>query len=185
MRITNEAYLAVKQLLQRHNHGYLANLNNLFEIKVESEIEKCLLPNVWLWNPIQSISSNLRCPHCSQDQELLISTLRETEEWELGQSNSRVPRTIWDHAWYCMVVGKIYQCSLKNHKVVSYHAGILKSLPPSKVPFIFSHRSGMTLSLFDTIVRLINNGTTFQSVERILKENFIDFLSENIRPQQQ
>ena len=42
------------------------------------------------------------------------------------------------------------------------------------IPFALSHNSGMTISVYDHIVRLLENGNNFSVIEKILSSSFVD-----------
>jgi len=75
-----------------------------------------------IWDPMSQISPsvNLICPLCFAE----------------FQHNSMRPRLIWDSGWFCVIVGCIYKCLNINHRIISYHAGVLKQLPIFEIPFI-------------------------------------------------
>lgn len=62
----------------------------------------------------------------------------------------------------------------KKHRIVLYHAGVLNHMQSKCMPFILSHRSRMMISVFDEVIRLIQNGMNFSSIETVLGGNFTD-----------
>lgn len=139
-----------------------------FELK-----DRLLLPNVLLWDPLTKIPSlELKCPHCAQDG-VKISTVRKMlgNKWELTGPK---PRAIWDRGWYCALVGRSYVCILHNHRVASFHFGFLQQIPANLIPFILTHQTGITSACFDDIVRYVENGSNFQTIQNILAGNILE-----------
>ena len=132
-----------------------------------------LLPDISIWDPIndEGIDSSFTCPHCSVDGS--SSILTTTILWEIGKSNALVPKTVWDQGWVCLIVGRIYSCVVQ-HKIVSYHAGILNQIDSVFLTFILSHQSGMMKSVFNDIIRLMQNGMNFSAIETVLKGSFVE-----------
>ena len=137
-----------------------------------------LLPHVMIFDPMQSQNIKIICPHCEEDrrEEFLLTS---TGEWECGQSTGKHPRVIWDNSWYCALVGRIYRCQ-NGHSITSYHAGVLKQLDIKKLPFVLSHKCGLTRSAYDTIIRLVENGNNFSVIEAIYAGSFIDKIYEKL-----
>jgi len=93
-----------------------------------------------IWDPMSQISPsvNLICPLCFADINRNV-LLKPTGEWTEFQHNSMRPRLIWDSGWFCVIVGCIYKCLNINHRIISYHAGVLKQLPIFEMPFVLTH----------------------------------------------
>ena len=72
---------------------------------------------------------------------------------------------------YCICLA--YLQTYTNHKLVSYHSGIISQWDPASVPFILSHGSGMLLAEFHHIIRLVENGCAFAAVEKCLGGGFL------------
>ena len=109
------------------------------------------------------------------------SILTTTNEWKTGKSNALIPRTVWYQGWVRLIVGRIYSC-VAQHKIVSYHAGILNQIDSDFLPFILSHRSGVMKSVFIDIIPLMQNGMNFLAIETVLKGNFVDnFMQRKLR----
>ncbi|XP_057302830.1 uncharacterized protein LOC130636992 [Hydractinia symbiolongicarpus] len=151
---------------------YYTNLANYVPVNADLT-EVAILPNILVWDPISHLSDKeLHCPHCMQDDNKK-SKLDVTGEWDKGLTSGRSPRIIWDFNWHLALIGRMYQCSYK-HKMVSYHSGILNQIHHEDVPFVLSHDSGMMKTVFDSIVRLVENGNNFAAIERILSGSFLD-----------
>ena len=149
---------------------------HLYVERVTNKLEYALLPNLFIWDPLIDYNlTYLSCPLCIQDNVDKVGKLKVTDVWELGNSTSSMPRRIWDEGWYAILVGRLYRCIGDfSHRVTSYHAGILRQIPWQKVPFVLSHDSGMSTATYDLIVRLLQNGYSFSSCEKLLAEMFMD-----------
>eukprot|EP00111_Clytia_hemisphaerica_P008453 TCONS_00024677-protein len=131
----------------KNTSRYFSNTYEYFHLNGET----ILLPNVIIWEPLTT-NEELYCPHCFEDngtKELLVKT--QPLQWTQCQSNSMNPKRVYDLGWMCIIVGQIYICSLK-HRIISYHAGVLKQLQPSLVPFTLLHDAGVTNRLLDFIL---------------------------------
>ena len=150
---------------------YFTNLSYMIPDSKEIN-DKVFVPNFLFWDPLgQNISNLLQCPHCKEDG--LKSWLKNSEQWDVGQSKSHYPRALWDDGWYCALVGKMYHCK-NNHSINSYHAGIIDQIPIENVPFMLTFKTGVTKSLFHRIIRNMEVGVSFSGMENMLSGNFID-----------
>ena len=131
-----------------------------------------IIPCLWFWDPLSSPEiEKICCPKCKENS--LTCFLSPTASWEDFSSNSLYPRTLRDTNWHVLLVGRVYSCAA-NHKITSYHAGILSQLDQHKQPFLLSHKSGITKSLFDFVIRSVESGTKFSQIEQHLRQSFFD-----------
>ena len=69
-----------------------------------------------------------------------------------------------------LLVSKVYKCEHGHNIPASYCHGI--SEPFACVPFILTHRSGMTRRLSDEIEDLLDRGLAISAVEELIKERY-------------
>ena len=141
-------------------------------ISHSNEFDVILLPQIAFWDPLVCEKHYLICPHCFEDDGS-SSYLTRLNIWECGQTSSKTPRLIWDVTWRCALVGHIYTCQ-NRHQIVSYHAGVLKQIRPDEVPFMLTHRSGMTKQVFDFLFRMLEGGNNFTAIETVFRCNVVD-----------
>ena len=173
MKIADIYFESIKSLVNAHgiNDYHIYNTHRCPSGKLNDK-EKTLMPNVMFWDPLgQSLINSLLCPHCKQDG--FKSFVKNSDEWEYGQSKSQIPRAIWDDGWYCALVGKTYFCPNK-HQINSYHAGVIDQIPVEKIPFMLTFKTGMTKTLFHRIIRYLEVGTSFSGIESLLGGFLLD-----------
>lgn len=155
-------------------------VNNYQDEANHKQKDLALLPNILFFDPFEQLKDSefFYCPHCKEDtgKNVPLDPSLGTE-WEYGESSGKEPRLIWDIFWYCALVGKITKCC-NGHSITSYHPGILQQI--SNYPFLLSHKRGMTKSTFDLIIRLVEQGNNFSSIESIFLSSFVDIVHRKL-----
>lgn len=164
----------ISSLGHSSHYSYYTDLQQYVSINDLKTVEYLSLPNICTWDPLKTYP-DLKCPHCLESN--VSTSIVTTEKWETGETTSLCPRTLRSIDWYVALVGKKYKCkSPLKHEFVSYQAGILKQIPLSDQPFMLSHQFGITNGLYDFIIRQVEAGCHFETIETNLYSNFYDNL---------
>lgn len=128
-----------------------------------------LLPNVIIWDPFVQFpnifTNDVKCPRCKDSVNFL-----KPVGWKDGRLRRHTPRTIFGKTGVVLVVSREYLCC-KGHEVSAHHPEILEMFPlQSMIPFILSHKSGMTRELLEEIIAMIRNKLSFVQVHDIMTD---------------
>lgn len=132
-----------------------------------------VLPDVILWDPLiqfpEYFPKQLNCPRCQENQNASRLQLKESG-WKDARSRRHSPRSIYGTDGKVLVVSREYSCR-KGHEIAAHDPTIVNMLPVKTIiPFVFTHKSGMTTELLNYLMSMIRNGLTFVQVHNIFEE---------------
>ena len=94
----------------------------------------------------------------------------ERKEWQNGQNTNSLPRLIHGIDGIVLLASRMYVCGL-GHRFLSHDERILSRFPSqAQIPFLLSHKSGLTMQCVSLVVSLIGEGKKISSVENALRE---------------
>lgn len=136
------------------------------------------IQDIILWDPIVQFPTFSRViQHClTENCEMIL----ERGEWQRGQNSRSMPRVIHAIDGIVLLISRAYVCN-SGHRYISHDERILQRLPSSAhLPFVISHRSGLTAQCLTLVVSLINEGGKISSVEHALRETRRETFHRNI-----
>lgn len=143
-----------------------------------------------LWDPLAQFpyvfnTQSFLCPTCLEDTDKTDiksnSFLSRTNHW----FNGRLKRYLYNpqllyHTNSCiLLVSCMYRCC-KGHKVSSCHPSILLCFPSSyrfEILFCLFHKSGFTKDALHLVQKLVDEGLSFEQIERLLELQYRDAFS--------
>ena len=148
------------------------------EITTSEAITHNFIPNIILWDPIvQFPALSNAFQHCLVED---CKHVLEGREWQNGRNQVLMPRVIHAIDGIVLLVSRNYVCK-SGHRYLSHDERILDRLPSSAhLPFILTHRSGLTMQCLSLVVSLIGEGEKISSVEHALQETRRETYYRNI-----
>ena len=140
------------------------------------------------WDPLAQFpylfnTQSFLCPTCLEDAEKTDkkthSFLSRTNHWFNGRLKRYNPRLFYHTNSCILLVSCMYRCS-KGHEVSSCHPSILSSFPSSylfQIPFCLFHKCGFTKDALHLVQKLVDEGLTFEQIERLLELQYRDSFS--------
>lgn len=130
------------------------------------------VPDVILWDPMVQFPQSPALQICPSD----CGRPLERKEWQNRQQSGSRPRIIHDIDGIVLLVSRTYMCA-SGHRFLSHDPQILEQFPcASQIPFVLSHKSGLTMRCVSMVLSLIAKGKKISTIESVLhqsrKENF-------------
>lgn len=127
------------------------------------------VPDIILWDPIvQFPCSAAAIQQCSSDN---CGRPLERREWQNKQQSGLRPRIIHDVDRIVLLVSRRYMCA-SGHRFLSHDPQILERFPcASQIPFVLSHKSGLTMRCMSMVISLIAKGKKISTIESVLKQS--------------
>ena len=181
--------------LSKGIQGYLANLITSFELKPHGPelvlpnpstycngekkypvAEDYLFPPVIVWDPFVQhadvFDSGFCCPHESHEGEAVAQL--KPRKWKYGRSERDGPRKLYGRDSVVLLVSRVYVCP-QGHEIPAHDPRILNSLPNDKnIPFILSHKSGVTIGFMNQVNSLASSGMNFSEIEKYFAQHYYD-----------
>jgi len=123
-----------------------------------------VLPGLIIWDPLHQLkcfSSGLTCTKCD--------SYVKPRGWKDGRSDHDKPRELFDIDRKVYLVSRIYVCP-SDHRNIAHDSNILKRINPhaNLIPFLLSHKVGITISLQELISCHIDSGLRVAQIEQLL-----------------
>lgn len=139
------------------------------------EREKYILLPYILFHPLAQMpflfrDAPLVCPICQKDGE--TSTLASTDNWRDGRNSRSQPRLIYGMDCVVLLVSKVYKCPNGHNEIPANDPDIIKGIPNSYLPFLLTHKSGLTTRLLRFVEDLIDSGVSINMVESMIRETY-------------
>ena len=148
-------------------------------IHVDGDIVSCnFIPDIILWDPLAQFPTlYFHISKCLADN---CEYVMEKKEWQNGQNTNSLPRLIHGIDGVVLLVSRIYVCG-SGHRFLSHDERILsRFLSQDHIPFLLSHRSGLTMQCVSLVVSLIGEGKKISSVENALRETRRETFYRNV-----
>ena len=170
-------HLALKQAIQRLLQRHATYNNDPVEQRLTGpqngfpEPHSYVLPNAILWEPHQQLPHFFQpefvCPICNEDGKVI--SLKPIG-WKDGRLNRQMPRQIYGMSGRVLLISRVYRCSA-GHELSGHDPAILAMInSQGRIPFLLSHKTGVTRELLDMIVSMVRNGLSFSQINDILLE---------------
>ena len=178
MEVPTPSY--ARSLIDRHEKCPCLPVVIRASIPVGSQISEAMAyPLVMIWDPEKQfkdiVGSPITCPNTGCGGELVA------RKWLLPQnesgSASYKPRTIFSCDGEVLLVARFYSCSkTSSHQFRGYAPEIIDMFKAkgmrNAVPFVLSHRAGMTRDLYHEIPTLAMRGVSFTAMSSFWKKEF-------------
>lgn len=128
-----------------------------------------LLPNAIVWEPHlqlrQLLPPEFLCPNCNKDGKA-ISLI--PDGWKDGRLRRHTPRKMYGLFGKVLLLSRVYCCSAGHE--INGHDPIILAMITSRVgiPYLLSHKSGVTKELLDLFVSMVRNGLSFSQIHDIM-----------------
>ena len=163
---------AIRRLLTQHEVSPFDPVeNNVARTRTSAcfpSAESYVLPRVIIWDPFVQLSHNfaeVNCPRCEENTNFLRAV-----GWKDGRLQRDSPRSIYGNSGIVLIISRKY-CCRKGHEIAGHDQAILDMFPvKSVIPFILTHKSGVTTELMENLVSMIRNGLSFVQVQGIMEE---------------
>ena len=136
---------------------------NVITIADSGTIVDNFMPDIIVWDPLvqfPTLSDSLN--KCLAEK---CENVMERREWQNGRNPVSMPRIIHEINGVVLLVSRMYVCS-SGHRYLSHNERILVALPcPAHLPFVLSHRSGLTIQCLSLVILLIGEAKKISSVE--------------------
>ena len=85
-----------------------------------------------------------------------------------------MPRKLYGRDSVVLLVSRVYVCP-QGHEIPAHDPRILNSLPNDKnIPFILSHKSGVTIGFMNQVNSLASSGMNFSEIEKYFAQHYYD-----------
>lgn len=113
--------------------------------------------------------SPILCPVCQKDG--VMSALTSTDKWRGGRNarSATQPRLIYGIDCPVLLVSKVYKCPNGHSEIPANDPDIIKRIPQSHLPFMLTHKSGLTTELLLYVEDLIDSGVSIGAIESIIR----------------
>ncbi|CAB3984751.1 Hypothetical predicted protein [Paramuricea clavata] len=126
------------------------------------------IPDIIIWDPL--IQYPTLCDVIKKCLAENCEHIMERKEWQNGRNTNAMPRLVHGIDGVVLLVSRVYLCS-SGHRYLSHDERLLGRLPSQNhIPFILSHRSGLTIQCLSLVVSLISKGNKISTVEDALRE---------------
>lgn len=164
---------AVQRLLQRHAACTILPVEQRLDVLLDGfpDPSSFLLPNTIVWEPHlqlrQFLPPEFLCPNCNEDGKA-ISLI--PNGWKDGHLRRHTPRKMYGLFGKVLLLSRVYCCSAGHE--INGHDPIILAMITSRVriPFLLSHKSGVTKELLDLFVSMVRNGLSFSQIHDIMFE---------------
>ena len=128
-----------------------------------------ILPNAIVWEPhrqlAQFLPGDFFCPICNEHG---MPVLLKPKEWKDGRLRRLMPRQITGISGRFLLISRVYSCSA-GHEINGHDPSVLAMIGSTRrIPFILSHRTGVTRELLDMFVSMVRNGLSFAQIHEIV-----------------
>ena len=107
---------------------------------------------------------------CAEDGRCSLLSRGSVNEWNNARKDRSNPRMLFDVESPVLLVSKVYKCEHGHDIPASYFHDTSEDY--TCVPFVLTHRSGMTMRLADEIEDLLDRGLAISAVEELIKERY-------------
>ena len=105
------------------------------------------------------------CPICNEDGKVI--SLKPIG-WKDGRLRRQMPRQIYGMSGRVLLISRVYRCSF-GHELSDHDPAILAMInSQGRIPFLLSHKTGVTREILDMIVSMVRNGLSFSQINDIL-----------------
>ena len=126
-----------------------------------------LLDNIRLFAPKKR---KLYCRLCAEDGRCSLLSRGSVNEWNNARKDRSNPLMLFDVESPVLLVSKVYKCEHGHDIPAGYFHDT--SDVYTCVPFVLTHRSGMTMRLSNEIEDLLDKGLAISAVEELIKERY-------------
>ena len=130
-----------------------------------------VLPNAILWEPHQQLpqffQSEFVCPICNKHGKVFSL---KPNGWKDGRLRRLMPRQIYGLSGRVLLISRVYSCSV-GHEISGHDPAILAMIKSQgRIPFLLSHKTGVTRELLEMFVSMVRNGLSFSQIYDISLE---------------
>ena len=154
----------LEDCIVRYERESPGDIFRVFDPPLNSEHYR--VPSVLVWNPLVESETKVYCPISDHRS----CALRATNAWSHSVQENRndsTPFFLYDIGRNIVVVSALLECIECREPYVAHHQHILSQLKFA-VPFHRSYKVGVTSGLYDLIIKSIEEGMFFKSIERML-----------------
>lgn len=135
------------------------------------ESNSYVLPNAVLWEPHQQLPQFFQpeflCPICDEHGKVISL---KPNGWKDGRLRQQMPRHIFSISGRVLLISCVYSCSA-GHEINGHDLAVLAMITSQgRIPFLLSHKTGVTRKLLEMFVSMVLNGLSFSEVYDILLE---------------
>lgn len=164
---------AIQRLLQRHAVCTTLPVEQRLDVPLNGfpDSSSYLLPNAIVWEPHQQLSQFLQpeflCPTCNEHGKAISL---KPYGWKDGRLRRHTPRKICGIFGRVLLISRVYCCSL-GHEINGHDPTLLAMITSrGRIPFLLSHKTGVTRELLEMFVSMVRNGLSFSQIHDILLE---------------
>lgn len=162
---------AVQRLLDRHASFILEPVEEVLAVRLDGfpDPNSYVLPNALLWEPHTQLphffQTQFLCPSCVEQGN---NNILKSSGWKDGRATRHMPRRIYGLAGIVLLISRVYTCRA-GHEINGHDPAILIKCY-GRIPFLLSHKTGVTRELIEMFVSMVRNGLSFAQVHDILLE---------------
>ena len=112
----------------------------------------------------------LYCRLCAEDGRCSLLSRGSVNEWNNARKDRSNPLMLFDVESPVLLVSKVYKCEHGHDIPAGYFHDTSEDY--TCVPFVLTHRSGMTMRLSNEIEDLLDRGLAISAVEELIKERY-------------
>lgn len=164
---------AIQRLLQRHDTSTNGAVEQRLSVPQNGfpDPNSYVLPTAILWEPHQQLprffQPELLCPICNENGRMISL---KPSGWKDGRLRRQMPRQIFGISGRVLLISRVYSCSA-GHEISGHDPALLALIKNhGTIPFLLSHKTGVTRQLLEMFVSMVRNGLSFSQIYDILLE---------------
>ena len=164
---------AIQRLLERHATCTTGPTEQRLSVPPDNfpDPNSYVLPNAILWEPHQQLPQFFQpeflCPICNEHGK---DFSLKPSGWKDGRLRRQMPRQIYGLSGRVLLISRVYSCSA-GHEINGHDPALLAMVKSQgRIPFLLSHKTGVTRELLEMFVSMVRNGLSFSQIYDILLE---------------